>query len=73
MPEETRLPSCPRCGQRVARLVYGRVRPSEELQRALDAGEVVLAGCVVESSRWCCTGCGERYVDAPAPGPEEQP
>ena len=77
MPEEKRPPPCPRCGHRVARLVYGLVRPSEELQRALDAGEVVLAGCVIESYRWGCTGCGERYLDAPAPGQDwparEQP
>ncbi|GAA4520676.1 hypothetical protein GCM10023191_097940 [Actinoallomurus oryzae] len=68
MPNEQGPPPCPHCGHRVARLVYGRVRRSAELQRALDAGEVVLAGCVVGVHRWACTGCGARYADAPEPG-----
>jgi hypothetical protein len=68
VPDDREPPPCPRCGRRVARLVYGRVRRSAELQRALDAGEVVLAGCVIEAHRWACPGGGARYTDTPAPG-----
>ncbi|MBA9002624.1 hypothetical protein [Thermomonospora cellulosilytica] len=67
-PGEDGHPLCPRCGCRVAPLMYGFPVRSEELKRALDAGEIVLGGCVVESARWGCTWCPAKYESPPEPG-----
>lgn len=41
-------PKCPRCGStHTAKILYGMSVFSEKLEKELDAGEVVLGGCVV--------------------------
>jgi hypothetical protein len=55
---------CPKSGSgRVAYILYGRPDFSEELERELDAGEVVLGGCVVmgDDPSWHCVECGHRW------------
>jgi rubrerythrin len=57
---------CPMCGsERVAEIPYGLPDFSEELERALDAGEVVLGGCVVtgDDPSWRCVECGHRWSE----------
>lgn len=51
---------CPCCGApSVAPIMYGLPDFSPELRRAVDAGELVLGGCVVSNDdpRWKCTKC----------------
>ncbi|GAA4126505.1 hypothetical protein [Actinomadura keratinilytica] len=62
---EEERPPCPHCGGRLAPIRYGLPDFSEELERALDAGEIVLGGCELASERWGCPQCGGRYVDVP--------
>jgi len=62
--ERSRRPTaCPACGsKRVARIMYGYPAYSDELQAQLDAGTVVLGGCVItgDDPAWRCTQCGQR-------------
>ena len=56
--------TCPRCGSdRVARIVYGLVPNSPELQRGLDEGLISLGGCVVghDSPDFECQACGKKW------------
>jgi hypothetical protein len=58
----TREPTvaCPRCGSpTVAKILYGYPAFSQKLQADLDAGRVVLGGCVVWEGRpdHACTSC----------------
>jgi hypothetical protein len=55
---------CPKCGsERVADILYVLPIFSDELERKLDAGEVVLGGCVVtgDDPSWHCVECGHRW------------
>jgi hypothetical protein len=55
---------CPKCrSERVAEIRYGLPDFSEELERELEAGEVVLGGCVVTGGdpSWHCVECGHRW------------
>lgn len=58
------IPSCPKChaGQ-VAKIVYGQSPEPEALQAYIDAGRVVLGGCVVYDGapRWQCRNCGHSF------------
>lgn len=57
---------CPSCGSReIARIQWGRPRFTKELEAALDAGVVVLGGCMVasDSPRWRCRSCGHEFGD----------
>lgn len=56
------LPRCPKCNKtKVAKILYGMPAMSEELEKQLDEGSVVLAGCCIEGEmpryrcRWCKT------------------
>ncbi|QEH38599.1 hypothetical protein OJF2_72030 [Aquisphaera giovannonii] len=52
---------CPRCGSRkLATILWGLPAFDDELERRLDAGEVVLGGCCVtdDDPVWECTECG---------------
>ena len=52
---------CPKCGsKRIARIQWGMPDFSEELQRELDEGTVVLGGCIVSGHdpSWTCQDCG---------------
>lgn len=49
---------CPACGStRVASILYGMPLFSEDLQRRLDDGTVVLGGCSLDSAKWECVDC----------------
>jgi hypothetical protein len=54
--------NCPECGAaRVAQILYGYDSLYEEAD--LDAGRVVLGGCVVreDSPQWRCAACGHEW------------
>jgi len=54
--------NCPRCGSAsVACILYGLVIPGIDLQRDLDAGRIVLGGCVVDSEDRECIKCDFRW------------
>jgi hypothetical protein len=60
---------CPECGsEKVASILYGLPMFDEELERRLNAGEVVLGGCCVlgDDPLWQCMECrhswGKREV-----------
>ena len=57
---------CPRCGsQNIERIFRGMPAFTEELQRELDEGKVVLGGCGVEGiyplPRYHCNDCEEEF------------
>lgn len=58
--------NCPKCGSgRIADILYGLPAFSEELQKDLDEGRVVLGGCCVSGGEpeWECGDCGaEIYL-----------
>jgi hypothetical protein len=57
---------CPTCGsERVAEIRDGLPEFSEELVRALDAGELVLGGCVItgDDRAWHCVDCSHRWSE----------
>ncbi len=63
-PLEERPAECPECGsERVARILYGLPDLSEELERQLDGGEVVLGGCMVsgDDPSWRCVECRHEW------------
>ncbi len=56
MVEERR--ECERCGAPMLEVVYGM--PSPELVEAVDRGEVVAGGCLLDEGQpaWRCSSCG---------------
>ena len=54
---------CPKCGGKVARILYGMPAFTKKLQTDLDAGRVILGGCeIVENMpTWQCTNCGQEF------------
>ena len=57
---------CPYCGSRnIARILSGMPAFTEELQRELDEGKVILGGCEVEGiyplPRYQCNDCEEEF------------
>lgn len=55
---------CPNCGSpRTAQVLYGEPAWSATLDADIDAGRVVLGGCVVddESQRYKCRACGREF------------
>lgn len=51
---------CPKCGEgKLAEILYGMPIMDSELERALEAGEIVLGGCVItdEDPHWECLKC----------------
>jgi hypothetical protein len=63
--DSLRVPTeCPACGgPRVASILYGLPDFSPELDRELDAGRIVLGGCIVcdDDPEWACEDCGHRW------------
>lgn len=62
---------CPQCGSdNIATILYGMPMFTEELERQLEAGEVVLNGCEIVLNEpqyeFECQACGHRF-DAEAP------
>lgn len=59
-------PVCPECGSdNIARIQWGLPAWSEELERDLEEGRVVLGGCCIsdESRDWECRACGRKFGD----------
>jgi hypothetical protein len=56
---------CPNCGSlKIARIVYGLVDLTPELEKDLKEGKVALGGCVIGEAKWECVGCGIKlYKD----------
>jgi len=55
---------CPRCGSTSSAIVlYGLPAFTKELERAIEDGRVVLAGCLTYAGapRWICRQCGEKH------------
>ena len=51
--------ACPGCGHSpIADIFYGRPAMSEELRHQIEAGKIVLGGCVPEEATWFCSACG---------------
>ena len=58
--------TCPSCGsKKCARILYGYLAYSKELERDLDAGKVVIGGCVVTGNdpNWRCLDCENEWLD----------
>ena len=59
---------CSRCGSRdVGRILRGYPIFSDDLRAHLDAGEVVLGGCIVMGNdpEFRCHACGHEFRDRP--------
>lgn len=55
---------CPKCGSaKVAAIKYGLPAFDEELERELEAGRVVLGGCVItgDDPEWQCNECEHQW------------
>jgi len=55
---------CPVCGSaRVAEILWGMPAYSEEMQKDLDAGRIVLGGCCIfgDEPTWQCADCGTDF------------
>jgi len=58
--------ACPSCNsKRCARILRGYPLYTEELQNDLDAGRVVLGGCLIsdDETDWRCLDCGNEWSD----------
>ena len=54
----------PKCGlNKVVSILYGLPMFDEELERKLDAGEIVLGGCCVsgDDPTWHCVSCRHQW------------
>jgi len=52
---------CPQCGSwRIAEILYGMPPMDARLERDLEAGRIVLGGCVItdHDPTWQCVDCG---------------
>lgn len=59
---KAKLRKCPYCGShKIARIVYGLVHLTPELEKDLKEEKVVLGGCDVEEAKWECVDCGNGF------------
>lgn len=50
---KTKPRKCPKCGSlKIARIVYGLVDFTPDLDKELKERKVVLGGCVIEEAKW---------------------
>jgi len=64
MEEDSRI-RCPNCGSsNIAKIIWGLPDFTEELQKRIDAGEVVLGGCIPGRGDYECNVCGTRFQTA---------
>lgn len=58
---------CPRCGKKsIARIIYGLPLMTDQLNRDLSDGKVILGGCSQEADdpAWKCTECNTNiYIN----------
>lgn len=58
---------CPKCNSRsVARIVYGLPFFNEQESADVDAGKIVLGGCIItgDDPAWQCVSCGQDIYRA---------
>lgn len=56
--------ACSFCGsKRCAKILYGRIAETKQLRENLEAGKVVLGGCLVYDGmhQWRCLDCGKEW------------
>ena len=64
MEEESRN-RCPNCGSgNIAKIIWGLPDFTVELQKRIDAGEIVLGGCIPGKGDFECKECGLRFRSA---------
>ncbi len=68
MPEviDQKRPKCPQCGSsNVAEILWGMPVLTEELERELNEGRIVLGGCCVDvdDPDWHCNDCECEFGD----------
>jgi rubrerythrin len=54
---------CPSCGSgKVAQILWGYPAYDEEMEKDLEAGRIILGGCVVSGNdpSWQCVKCGVK-------------
>ncbi|MCB8925359.1 MAG: hypothetical protein H6652_06985 [Ardenticatenaceae bacterium] len=54
------------CGsERCARILYGRIAHTAQLQKDLASGKVVLGGCIIFAGMpdWRCLDCGREWAE----------
>ena len=60
---DQRPSECPKCGaDTIAVIFYGLPHMTESLERQIEAGNLVLGGCVVseDDPKWLCKSCGQE-------------
>jgi hypothetical protein len=64
MKRSRRPERCLHCGsERIAKILWGMPIDSEELERDIERGRIVLGGCLVGENdpEWQCVDCGASY------------
>lgn len=57
---------CDFCGsEHCARILYGRIRETEQLRKELESGRFVLGGCMLYKGmpHWRCLDCGKTWEE----------
>ena len=63
--EEESKERCPNCGStNTAKIIWGLPDFTEELQKRIDAGELVLGGCIPGRGDYECNECRMRFQTA---------
>ncbi|MBC8394339.1 MAG: hypothetical protein H8E17_17440 [Deltaproteobacteria bacterium] len=55
---------CSKCGSnKIADIQYGMPAYSRKLERAIEAGKIILGGCCISDNdpSWQCTECGLKF------------
>jgi DNA-directed RNA polymerase subunit RPC12/RpoP len=55
---------CSNCGsKRIANILYGMPGFSDELQRDIELGKIILGGCLIgeDDPDWQCADCGRSF------------
>jgi len=57
---------CPQCGGKVAKILYGLPFMTNELQAAIDAGDIIIGECLIMPGqpRWRCPKCELDFYEA---------
>ena len=61
---------CPKCGStKIATFLYGMPAFSDQLQKDLDEGKIVLGGCCIsdDDPTWQCTACSTDIYKTTTP------
>ncbi|MCY7345727.1 MAG: hypothetical protein LH614_05840 [Pyrinomonadaceae bacterium] len=64
MNDSEEKPVCPKCSSKsIAQIHYGLPAFTEDLERRLEAKEIILGGCGIseDSPKYQCVDCGEKF------------